>query len=152
MPTSALRRAPIAHRLAALALAAAILAVLLIASALDPDPRGLGTHTRLGLPPCGFLVAFGRPCLTCGMTTAFALAADARFLDAARAHPVGLLAAILAAAAFWAALHVALTGSRLGPWAARALDGRTLLLAGLILAAGWAYKILATPPSPGLLR
>lgn len=151
-PAAPSARATAAHRLAALAIAAAILAIFLIAWRLDPDPRGLGTHGQLGLTPCGFLVAFGRPCLTCGMTTAFAFAADGSFLAAARAQPVGLLIALLAAAVFWGALHVALTGSRLGPWAMRALNARTLFLAGLILAAGWVYKILTTPPSPALFR
>ncbi|MEJ2421337.1 MAG: hypothetical protein P8018_06370 [Acidobacteriota bacterium] len=30
------------------------LAVMLLAHHLVPDPAGLGTHTELGLPPCGF--------------------------------------------------------------------------------------------------
>jgi hypothetical protein len=144
-------RASRSERLAALALAAAILAVFLIAWRLDPDPGGLGTHSQLGLTPCGFRAAFGRPCVTCGMTTSFALAADARFLDAARAQPVGLLIALLASAVFWAALHIAATGSRLAACALRITNGRALLIAAIILAAGWAYKILTTPHTPGLL-
>ena len=36
--------------------------VLSMAAAIEPDPRGYGTHTQLGLPPCGFLpdVRYGR--------------------------------------------------------------------------------------------
>lgn len=144
-------RAPGFERLIAFVLAAAILTVLVIAWRLDPDPRGMGTHHQLGLTPCGFRAAFGRPCVTCGMTTSFALAADERFIDSARTQPVGLLLCVLSASVFWGAIHVAATGSRLAGWAVRGLNGRTLLIAGLVLGGGWAYKLLTTPPSSGLL-
>jgi hypothetical protein len=137
------------HRAAALGLALALLGVLVTAWRLDPDPRGHGSHQQLGLPPCGFLVAFGRPCMTCGMTTSFALATDLRPVDAFRTQPMGALACLLTAAAFWGALHVAATGSRLASVAGRLLNGRTLwVLLGLTLAA-WGYKLLTTGPSPG---
>ncbi|MCA9610613.1 MAG: hypothetical protein KC619_33690, partial [Myxococcales bacterium] len=38
------------------------LAVLVTAAMLTPSPEGHGTHTQLGLPPCGFLVYTGYPC------------------------------------------------------------------------------------------
>ncbi|MBM4108725.1 MAG: DUF2752 domain-containing protein [Phycisphaerae bacterium] len=144
-------RAPKVERAIALVLAAAILALLAVAWRLDPDPRGLGTHHQLGLTPCGFRAAFGRPCLTCGMTTSFAHAGDGRFIAGARAQPVGLLLCVFLSAVFWGAAHVAATGSRLSAWALRGVNGRTLALAGLIAGGGWAYKLLTTPPSPGLL-
>ena len=46
--------------------------VLLIASWLTPDPRGLGSHTKLGMPRCEFEYRTGIPCPSCGMTTSFA--------------------------------------------------------------------------------
>jgi hypothetical protein len=56
-----------------LLVAAAGLAGLLgLAKTLVPDPRGFGTHVQLGLRPCAFATMTGRPCPTCGMTTAFA--------------------------------------------------------------------------------
>lgn len=144
-------RASALERVGAGALALILLAVLALAWRMDPDPRGMGTHTQIGLPPCGFLTAFGRPCMTCGMTTSFALAADARPLEALRAQPMGALLSLVSAGVFWGALHVAATGSRLGSVAGRLLTGRTLwVVLGLTLAA-WAYKVLTADASPGAI-
>ncbi len=55
-----------------------------------PDPSGHGTHTQLGLPPCGFLVATGYPCAGCGMTTAFAHMVRGQVLRAVAANPAGV--------------------------------------------------------------
>ena len=49
--------------------AAGILGLLVLARKLEPDPRGFGTHTQLGMRPCSFLRMTGRLCPTCGMTT-----------------------------------------------------------------------------------
>lgn len=65
--------------------------VLGVAFWLSPNEEGSGTHTQLGLPPCGYLVATGRPCLTCGMTTAFAFAVRGRVFRALDANPSGLV-------------------------------------------------------------
>ncbi len=48
-----------------------LLGLFIVAGILSPDPSGLGTHQQLGFPPCGFVVALGRPCPSCGMTTAW---------------------------------------------------------------------------------
>lgn len=74
-------------------LALAIGAVLGLAALLRPDPRGFGTHTQLGLPPCHFALVTGRPCPSCGMTTAFAWSVRGRFDRAWRANPAGSLLA-----------------------------------------------------------
>ena len=46
--------------------------VFAIATRLSPAASGVGTHTQLGLPPCGFLAWTGLPCPGCGLTTCFA--------------------------------------------------------------------------------
>ncbi|MGE3821953.1 MAG: DUF2752 domain-containing protein, partial [Isosphaeraceae bacterium] len=57
---------------AALVVFASVLVVAFaVASWLEPDPSGFGTHRQLGLPPCHFAWVTGKPCPTCGMTTAF---------------------------------------------------------------------------------
>jgi Protein of unknown function (DUF2752) len=77
-------------RLGWAALAAASFSVLLIARELTPSASGLGTHTQLGLPPCGFLLLFHLPCPACGLTTAFAHLAHGSLRASLTAHPLGL--------------------------------------------------------------
>jgi hypothetical protein len=102
------------RRLAAAALAVALLAPLVVARCLVPDPRGLGTHQQLGLPPCTFRVLFGRPCPACGMTTAWANALRGRLSPALRANVTGtLLCGLDLAAVGWLGLSV-LRGRWLG--------------------------------------
>jgi hypothetical protein len=73
--------------------AVGLVAVLMVARWLEPDARGFGTHTQLGLPPCAFSVVTGHPCPTCGMTTAFAWSVRGRFDQSWRANPAGSLLA-----------------------------------------------------------
>jgi len=63
---------PMSQRIALVALALALLALLVYGENPDADARGHGTHQQLGLPPCTFYVIFQRPCPACGMTTSWA--------------------------------------------------------------------------------
>lgn len=63
---------------------------LSVALWLEPNPQGHGTHTQLGLPPCGFLVVTGLPCPGCGMTTSFSNMVRADVVAAALANPFGI--------------------------------------------------------------
>lgn len=65
-------------------------AVLITAGWLHPDPAGHGTHTQLGLPPCGFLVMTGLPCPGCGLTTSFAHMVRLQVGGALQANPFGV--------------------------------------------------------------
>ena len=87
------------HALYALAWSG-FLSVLLLAAWLKPDPSGIGTHTQIHLPPCGFYVLFHRPCPSCGMTTAFALVAHGHPLMAIKTQPAGM-AVFLAGLSLW---------------------------------------------------
>ncbi len=73
----------------------ALVAGFVVAYRLEPDPRGFGTHQRLGLPPCTIRAVFGIPCPSCGMTTSFANVTKGRWREAARANVAGLLLAIV---------------------------------------------------------
>lgn len=66
------------------------LAVLITAALLTPAGEGHGTHTQLGLPPCGFLVYTGYPCPGCGLTTAFTHMIRLEVLGAFSANPFGI--------------------------------------------------------------
>ncbi len=68
-------------------------AVFAVARRLEPSPSGFGTHRQLGLPPCHFYWVTGKPCPTCGMTTAFAWFVRGRFDRSFRSNPAGLLLA-----------------------------------------------------------
>jgi hypothetical protein len=81
---------PISPRLIWLGIVAGSIAVLAVALAIEPDVSGYGTHTQLGLPPCGFLLLTGSPCPGCGLTTAFAHGIRGQWSMAASANPLGL--------------------------------------------------------------
>lgn len=123
-------------------MALAALSVLTLALGLRPSTDGHGTHTRLGLPPCGWVVVFHKPCPTCGMTTAFSHAAKGDFLTALRTQPMGLVLVVGTATAFWTGAHAAASGARV--WPALALFNRRWVYMTLITAflGAWIYKII----------
>ncbi|HJL16328.1 MAG TPA: DUF2752 domain-containing protein [Sandaracinaceae bacterium LLY-WYZ-13_1] len=74
------------------------LAVLITAATLTPAAEGHGTHTQLGLPPCGFLVYTGFPCPGCGLTTSFSHMIRLDVVGAFGANPFGILLFLCTAA------------------------------------------------------
>ena len=74
------------------------------------------------------------------MTTAVSLAAHGRFVEAFLTQPAGALGAALLAALFWAFLHVAATGSRLGRLYGSMVTPRALGCGLAVVLAAWAYK------------
>jgi hypothetical protein len=138
---------PTVERLLAGGVSAGCFALLGVAASLTPESAGHGTHQQLGLPPCGWLLATGYPCPTCGMTTAFAASAEGDLLGAMMTQPIGASLAVATAVAFWIALHIAVFGSRLGSVVGRLWRPRWLWIFAGAWAASWAYKI-ATWPAP----
>lgn len=132
-------------RLWAGCIALGVLGVLVTGAWLQASPGGHGTHTQLGMPPCAWAAAFNVPCPTCGMTTAFAHAADGNFRAAFLAQPLGCVLSLGAAAVFWGAVHVATTGSQLGTVSARLLKPWALWGFAGAAAAAWAYKYATWP-------
>lgn len=128
-----------ANRLIALTIFLPTLGLLIVAASLSPSATGHGTHTQLGLAPCGFLAATGFPCATCGMTTAFALAADGRLVSAWLNQPAGAVLALLTAMAAVTAGWSLISGMDLAPLG-KALWRPAVVIAliGLILA-GWVF-------------
>lgn len=132
-------------------IAGALLAVLSVAAWLTPSPTGFGTHEQLALRPsvglqtCTWVALTGKPCPTCGMTTAFAHSANADFLAAFKAQPMGTLLALAASTGFWFALHVAVTGSNAGIILSGMLGKKALWFSLALLALSWVYKIATWP-------
>lgn len=123
-------------------LALGALAPLVVGAILTPSVDGHGTHTQLGMPKCGWVIAFDRPCPTCGMTTAVTHAAHGDLVGAAAAQPAGAVFALLAAMAFWCGVHGAVTGADTVRITGRLFRGRVWWAIGGILLASWAYKMV----------
>jgi hypothetical protein len=109
------RLAPPGRVLAGLA-ALVLIALVALATRLEPDERGWGTHEQIGWARCWMQQHWGRPCPTCGMTTAWAYAVRGDALAAVDANAGGLvlLVATLMTAA-WLAVG-AVTGRMVGGW------------------------------------
>jgi Uma2 family endonuclease len=132
-----------AMRRVSLAAAAGILGVLATAALLRPDPRGHGTHTQMGLPPCAFFRLTGDRCPACGMTTAFAWTVRGRVDRAWYANPAGaLLAMACPVVALWL-IHSAASGRP--RWGARSIDGPLIALVVAAVAVGlgaWTLRMI----------
>ena len=120
------------------------LSTLLGASALaEPDPRGLGTHQRFGLPPCSFRVLLGWPCPTCGMTTSWAHLVRGELVGALRANAGGAILCGLAIAATPWLLISAGRGTWLG-WTPNSMAiAATATAVSLITLIAWVVRLVA---------
>jgi hypothetical protein len=106
-----------------------------VAWSLTPDPRGLGTHQQLGLPPCSLRLLTGRLCPSCGATTAFAHFVRGEWSSGFRANPAAFLLAGLCA------LQLPLCGWMIvqGRWPAAANSERMVL--GVLLGLTAAFVV-----------
>lgn len=132
---------PAARRIVCGIIAAACAVLLGVAAWLTPSATGIGTHAQMHLPNCGWITLADLPCPTCGMTTAFARAADGDIIGSFAAQPMGAILAIATAMTLLTCVYVVVSGSRLPLalgklWSARA----AWLLAGTVVIS-WAYKI-----------
>lgn len=106
-----------------------MLALLVTANSLTPDPRGFGTHEQLGLAPCSFYRSAGRECPTCGVTTAWANVLRGQWAAAARANLAGTLLCLAAVAGVpWLLLSASV-----GRW----LIARPTIRVVLVVGTGW---------------
>jgi hypothetical protein len=128
-------------RFLAAALGAGLFAVLAVASLLPPDPRGLGTHQQLGLPPCTFLTVMGIRCPACGMTTAWANVMHGRPVEALRASASGTLLAAVAIACGSGALAIAIRGKWLAWQPAETTIAIVAVGLATIVIVEWAFRV-----------
>lgn len=131
-------------RIVSAVVAAALLSLLFTAAWLTPSGAGTGTHTQLGLQPCGWMVLMGKPCVTCGMTTSFAFAAEGQYARSLLAQPMGLLLCLGAATGFWIVVHTLLTGGRTWIMFEFLTRPRSIWIIAGLAAAAWAYKLAVT--------
>ena len=121
-----------------------IVGVLGLARYLNADPRGFGTHEQLGFPPCLTRHFLGIPCPFCGMTTAFALMAHGRPVDAFLVQPAGALAFLAAVAVCAFLISLLLSGRFLRGSSVEGYLLKGVRYAWIPFLAAWIYKIVAT--------
>ncbi|MBI1338241.1 MAG: DUF2752 domain-containing protein [Phycisphaera sp.] len=116
--------------------------VLFVGAWLRPDARGMGTHEELGLPPCGFVVATGLPCATCGYTTSFSLAAHGSLVQSFINQPAACVLALFTACMAVVSGVAFVYGGSLGPLGRALWRPRVVLGYGAFVLIAWVYKIL----------
>jgi hypothetical protein len=131
------------RRIIGAVVASLALGLLMVAAFLEPAAEGVGTHRVFNLPECGWIVVMDLPCPTCGMTTAFAHAADGNLLASMLAQPLGGLLALSAAMAVVLGFYIALTGSRVGRVLTRLWGRRTGWLLAAVVLLSWGFKVLS---------
>jgi hypothetical protein len=113
----------------------ALVGLVAVAARLAPDKRGFGTHEQLGWPSCQVRLWTGRPCPTCGMTTAWSHAVRGQWGAAFAASTGGVMGfAIAVVAAAWT-----LAAATTGRWLVAQPRPRWMLL----VATGWLIVTLA---------
>jgi len=117
------------------------LSLLVVSAWLDPSSGGTGTHKQLGLPACGMLESTGIPCATCGMTTAFAYAADGKLIQSFATQPAGMLLAIMTATLTAASGFSMATGMPLTPLFKGFIRPVPVIVFGVFFALAWMYKV-----------
>jgi len=129
-------------RLLAAAGGLGLIAGLVVAGWLEPDPQGYGTHRQLGLPPCTIVALTGKRCPTCGMTTAWANVVRGRLPAALGANVGGTLLCLIALVLAPSLLLAAVRGYR--PWWLPGVEGAAWLLAAVsaVTLIDWTIRLL----------
>lgn len=116
--------------------------LLLLAAWLQADPQGHSTHRQLNLPPCGMMRAFNLPCMTCGMTTSFAHAADGNLWASFKTQPAGAMLAVATAMLAIVSGFATWTGTSLEPLARLVWRPRVFWPVAALVMIAWVYKIM----------
>ena len=114
---------------------------IIIGRMLMPSPSGIGTHTLLGFPPCGFYKITGIPCPTCGVTTSFVLAAHLKFKESILTQPVGFFVFILVFLCAVAAAIFFLAGKSLFNLNLKVSGYKIAIAIIIFVLISWIYKI-----------
>ncbi len=119
-----------------------ILVLLIVAARLEPNPRGLGTHQQLGLPPCTMRVVLEIRCPACGMTTSWAHFVRGQWLSSASVNLGGFLLALYGLGLLLGCARVCWTGS-LPKETGQQWATLGLLAIAMVTMVDWAGRLLA---------
>ena len=116
--------------------------VLVTATQLTPTSARGGTHTQLGLEPCGFYDFTGYPCPACGMTTGFAHLVRGHVAEAWAANPFGVMFFVFTLGFIVFAATGLVRGWAIGPTYQR-LEGEWWLIGvALVGVAVWIWRVV----------
>jgi len=96
----------------------------------DGQPLRMGSHMRLGMPPCEFYVIFHKPCPSCGLTTSFALLMHGDLWNSLRANAVGTVMVLFTLALIPWSLYITFRGRYL--WV-RSIERASLWVVGVFM-------------------
>ena len=118
-----------------------LLALLLVAAWLKPDPAGLGTHTQLGLPGCTMYTVIGIRCPGCGMTTSWAHTMNGNLSSAISANVGGVILCFLTILTFPCFLWMAIHGKSLNGGWQLSVATTVLVIAFAISIVEWMFRL-----------
>ena len=119
-----------------------LVGVAVLGLAVDPAPRGFGTHEQLGLAPCRTMEWIGIPCPGCGVTTSVSLLWHGDLWASFVNQPFGFLMGVVIPLGAVGAIVRHFRGHDLYAEAAAMRWGRWLLGLGTVMLVAWVYKIL----------
>lgn len=118
----------------------ALVALIILGTWAEPDPRGHSTHEQFGMPPCRMLQVTGIPCPGCGVTTSVALAAHGQFAASFWNQPFGLFMALAVPLVAVFAVFKHVRGRDLGQVLREMQLRWWLIAAGVVAVGAWAWK------------
>lgn len=111
---------------------------------LDPDPRGFGTHEKLGLDPCFPMEHWNVPCPGCGVTTSVSLATRGHLWDSFVNQPFGFTIAILMGLYVFVIPILHFRGVDLARWLESPPPRWVVVSGSVLMVAAWAWKFAQT--------
>ncbi|MCE9582066.1 MAG: DUF2752 domain-containing protein [Planctomycetes bacterium] len=115
-----------------------------VSALVTPSASGMGTHEKLGLPPCMFHKWTGIPCFSCGMTTSWAWMAHGHPWMSFKTQPMGALLFLATIAAGLLSLVYLFRGGTIERRFSSRYGASLTIAFWTGLLGGWAYKIVET--------
>ena len=117
-----------------------LVGLVLLGMVLEPDPRGFGTHEKLGMRPCMPLELWNVPCPGCGVTTSVTHAVRGDLLGSLRVQPFGIVVVLVVLVLSGWALSIHLRGRDLWDELSEIRWARWMSVLGVLMGAAWIYK------------